>query len=454
MKFKRHPKSAEKLERWEFLERSYAGGSEYSEGNYLQQHERESKDSFSRRVKQAIFSNMCSPVIDLYNGYLYQPEHTRDYGNSLNGNKLFESFLKNVDFAGHSYDAFIEQLSKRASIFGFVGVIVDKPKNQGESTWQQQIDADNRGYCIYYEPEAIFDWDNEHINGRKVLTKLVLLEESSKPDVTRYKVWTRDAWAVFEQKKDEEAKPTGEDGINPLGEIPFVMFSNNSPLGESPASDIKDISDVNRGIYDIDSLAHEIMEGTAFPMLEEPFKTSPIDSDGQAVEVGVGSLVTRGMDDNVGHRWIEPPHSSLTQLLEWRREYVKQIKEMAKTDAAQSSTSQAQSGEALKMRLRSLTTVLTEKATAREQAEERILYFWARWENIAFDGAIDYSTDFDVYNLSSDIENAIQAKAAVPSPIFHNMLAMDIVSRMTKDIDPAVRKAIESELKPIDTGGL
>ena len=445
MKFKRHPESEKRLKRWRFFERSYQGGDEYRAGEYLIQHERESKEGFKRRVDQAMFVNLCSPVIDLYNGYLYQPEHKRDYG-SLENDPLFQQFLKDVDYDNHDYDSYIEQLSLRASIFGYVGVVVDKPADVQAATKLEQIEKDLRPYLIYYEPEAIFDWKHERKAGRKVLTKLVLLEESGKQGVIRYKIWYADKWEVWEQKGNAEAVLTNEVGDHSLGEIPFVIVPNNSPLGEAPSSDIKDISDVNREIYYIDSLGHEIMEGTAFPMLEEPADSSPLKREQGEKEVGVGSLLQRDPDDTVGHRWIEPPHSSLPHMKEWREMYVENIREIAKTDNPQAQSGGAQSGEALKIRLRSLTTVLTNKATAREQAECNILRLWAKWEDEKFECAISYERKFDVDGLQQAIDEAISAKAAVPSKTFANVLGMQVVERIVEDLDEETRKKIEGEL--------
>jgi len=443
--FERHPDAAGKVERWEFLERSYAGGAEYKEGAYLVQHERESNAGFKRRVEQAMFVNLCAPVVDLYNGYLYQPEHKRSF-NKLGKNKLFMNFLENVDFDNHDYDSYIEQLSLRASVFGFVGVVIDKPSEATAATLQQQIDQDLRPYLIYYEPEAIFDWTRTVIAGRRVLTRLVLLEESGKKGVTRYKVWTRTDWKVYEQKDREEAKATGEEGKNPLGEIPFVIMPNNSPLGEAPSSDLKDISDVNREIYYIDSLGHEIMEGTAFPMLEMYTSPNPLGKDQGDVETGVGSLLERDPNDTVGARWVEPPHTSLPHMLAWREKYIENIREIAKTNSQQ-STGQAQSGEALKVRLRALTTILTNKATAREQAEMNICRLWALWEGIKSDVEIRYERKFNVDDLAAEIDMAIAARSAVPSKTFANLQGMQIVEKVIEDLSEEDREKIKQELK-------
>jgi len=438
---KRNPKIEEKLKFWEFLEKSYDGGNSYLEGEYLVQHERESKQGFKRRKEQAMYVNLCAPIVDLYNGYLYQPEHTRDYG-SLGSNKLFESFKDNVDYLGHSYTAYIEQLSLRAGVLGFVGVIIDRPADISLNSLQDQIDKDNRAYCVYYEPSQIYDMEFESIDGRMVLIKIILEEESNKKDVERFKIWERDSWVIVEQKKNEEYEQV-DNGVNPLGEVPFVMFANNNPLGEAPSSDIKDISYINKRIFNIDSLSMEIIEGSGFPMLEEPYKDEPL--DGGDKEVGLGSLLQRGMDDSVGHRWIEPPHSSLGQLLSWRSEYIDNIKMTAKTDSTQ-STGQAQSGEALKIRLRALTTVLSNKATSREQAEHNILRLWAKWEDAVFDGTIEYSRKFDVYDMQSEIDTAITAKSVVPSKTYAKVVALNIVDRTTRDLPPETRDAIEKEL--------
>lgn len=431
----------EKLAYWEFLERSYDGGEDYNDGGYLIQHERESTEAFKRRKEQSMYVNLCAPIIDLYNGYLYQPEHKRDYG-SLDKNELFAKFLDNVDYLGHSYLSFIEQLSLRAGAIGHVGVIIDRPIAISGATKQDQIDSDNRAYCVYYEPSDIYNVEYQNINGRIVMTKLILEEESSDDDVERFKIWTRDKWVIVEQEEKKDYIVV-DGGINPLGEIPFVMFPNNNPLGEDPSSDIKDIAYINKRIFNIDSLSFEIINGAGFPMLEEPYRQDTFGDETK--EVGTGSLLQRGRDDTVGHKWLEPPHTSLQQLLAWRGEYIDNIKSSAKTDSTQ-STGQSQSGEALKMRLRALTTVLCNKATSREQAETNILRLWAKWENETFDGDIEYTRKFDVYSMQDDIDAAISARSLVPSKTFAKVIAMDIVDRTTRDLDSSVRDAIEQEL--------
>lgn len=432
--------------RLRFFRDSYQGGIAYMAGKYLKPHRREKGDAYKTRLEFASFRNYCAPIIDIYTAYLYREKITRELKNL---EAETEEFMLDADFEGHTFQKFIRETSKHNGKYGFFGVVVDKPQAEGGSTptKAQEEEQGIRPYVVPYSPLQFIQILFKRVNGRIKLVKAVLEEDTGVEKLRRFRVWTRDAWEVWE--KDERDSSNNkepartENGTHTLGEVPLVLIKNRDKFHKIIGiSDIEDIADINKKIYNYDSYADQIIGDTGFPFLEIPSDGS---SSGGETVIGTGNMLQKN-EEGHGSEWIEPAHTSLSNILSWRDTSVEDIREMAKTGKASTTDTQAESGVALEIRFDQLNAVLADKAENMEGAENNIFRLFGLWQGIEWDGKVEYPRKFGIRDLLHDIDMAIQASIAVPSKTFAAEAGRRLAARYLKDAEKETLDKIESEL--------
>lgn len=455
MRFTRHPESKEHLKTWNFLEDSYKGGDEYREGRYLFKRELEDSPVYDARIIEAAFDNMCSPVVDIYTSYLMTSKIGRNYG-KLSGT-MFDDFLRDTDFDGRSYEAYWRVNSRMASIQGVVGTLVDKPPSNAQSK-ADEIEGNIRPYYVTYKAPSIYDWKYERIGGKIMLTYLVLEEDSGEKDVEQFRVWTRTDWAVWHQKKDGKDAYIAKDdngeemkGTHDLKEIPFVVLRNRDALEKMHGlSDIGDIAELNKRIYNIDSDIDQIRGRAALPFLQIP--KSPGSEETVIISL---STVFEFDPDNPQSKasWLEPNLNSIDSSLKQREVVVDGIRMIAKLGGDSAQRTSVESGVSLEIRFQQLNAVLNEKAEMMRNAEAECLRLYAKWEG--GDGetqaVITYPESYGVRDMSADIDTAIKAKTLIPSKVFSVEKSMEIVARYLNDPTDEAIEAIKKELEGAQT---
>ena len=427
-----------------FLRDSFLGGDHYKRGKYLPQYPREDDSDYAIRLDMATFTNHCASIVEIYNSYLYKEGVARDFGN-LNGAE-FDAFLADADMMGRSYPKVIREVSKHAGAVGFWGVIVDKPQGEAASKGEE-LSKGIRPYISVYAPTSIVDYVYSYKDGALTLERLTLIEETGKTDVVTYKVWYRDKWELWELeegKKDDQAKKI-DDGANPLRVIPFVSVKNRDSfhpvIGKS---DIADIADLNRRVYILDSDALNIIQDCALPFLTAP---NSVLKELDKISTKTAVPVPDEEDGGGEVKWVEPVHTSLPQIMEWRREAIADIKELAKTGHGEAENASPESGVALEIRFQQLNALLSEKAENMELAEVKILELVALWMKVNNpDIKIVYPRKFGVRDLMQEIELTIAAKEAVHSRTFKAITEKYLAGRVLKDADEGVVETVNAEI--------
>lgn len=456
MRFTRHEESKEHLKTFNFLMDSYEGGDDYREGKYLFKRELEDDKTYADRLVQAAFDNMCAPVTDIYTSYLMNSKIGRDFGD-LSGT-VFEDFLRDADYDGRSYEAYWRANSRMASIQGLVGTLVDKPTSDA-LTKADEIAGNIRPYYVTYKAPSIYDWKYERRGGKMMLTYLVLEEDSDVKDIEQFRVWDLESWAVWHQKKDgsDAYIYTDEDGkensgVNPLGEIPFVPLKNLDTLERMEGrSDIGDIAELNRRIYNIDSDIDQIRGRAALPFLQIP----KMNGSEETVVISLSTVFEFDPEAANGKAsWLEPNLNSIDACLNQRTVSVDGIRMIAKLGGDSGQSARVESGISLEIRFQQLNALLNEKAEMMKNAEERCLRFYAMWEGNTegeTDAVITYPSSYGVRDLSADIDNAIKAKTLIQSKTFSVEKSMEIVTAYLNDPSQETIDKIMAELEGAKT---
>jgi hypothetical protein len=431
---------------WEFYINSYYGGSFYKDGDYLLQHPFESETNYTRRKSISYFYNYCSPVIDIYTSHLFRKEPQRDFG-SLTNDPLFENFLGDADLEGNTFNQFMRDAQRFASIYGRVSIIVDMPAVE-TVTQAENEEFDIRPYVRMVTPENVWDWEFVRLsNGRRVLDSVKIKEGNN------FRVWDRFGWELWTVVVEDDETSRAillDEGEHNLGVVPIVnLFNRRAAIPMIGLSDITDIADINKNIYYLCSDAKEIIENTAFPMLAMPYQRSG--DEGANISTGPKNILQFDPTEaNAKPYWLEAPHSSLSEIREWIKQDINEIFRIAKLGGVKGTEdfSQPRSGVALQLEQEQLMTTLSEKADNLEHAENLVLDLWALWLDKDFDGMVDYPDEFSIKDLDSELNRAIiSLSARVNSETFDKERQKLIASDVLTKADDETKKKINDEIE-------
>lgn len=446
-----HSQYTDRLTEWQFFNNSYEGGRRYYDGGYLYKHRNEDETDWKHRQEVACYYNFCQEIVDLYVSYLFQKEAEIDYG-ALAKDPLFENFQNDADLKGNNLKSIMRESQRKASVFGHVAIVVDKPKSLSEDeveTRQDEQDKNIRPYIYRINPTDITDWKYERIGTQGYMLTMLKIKEEDDPET--YRIWYRDRWELWTIKKDQASLE--EEGVNPLGEIPVVFLLN---LGTDEdligRSDLNDIAYVNRHIYNLCSWNDENVENTCFAMLAKAKKVAG--EGGGSDDDAVGPSIIVEYDPEAANDrpyWLEPPGVSQETFDARLDRDVSEIHRMAKMGgvaATPAETGQGvKSGIALELEFRQMNSTLAEKADNIEEAHERIVYLWAKWQGVTeAKASIDYPDDFNVEDLAQDIENAVEATALKISPKFNVEMKKRLVRVALPKLTAESAKEIEEEI--------
>ncbi len=114
---------------------------------------------------------------------------------------------------------------------------------------------------------------------------------------------------------------------------------------------------------------------------------------------------------------------------------------------------QVSSGIALQTEFELLNARLSEKAANLEIAEENLWRLYALFQNVKFDGEINYPDSFNIRDYATDLAFYQQAKAIqVPSPTLDKEINKEI-ARSVIDNDSEILDTIFDEIDSADSVG-
>jgi len=394
--------------RWKFLLHSYMGGNEYRKGEYLTKYQMETGGEYNERLMATPLDNHCKSVISIYNSFLFRNPIYREFG-SMQNDPVLESILYDADLEGRSLDAFMKDVSTYVSVFGHSWIIVTKAGTNAQTRAEELVNG-ARPYLSMITPMAVMDWKYERqANGYYKLIYLKYVEDYKK-DETVVKEWTIDA--IVTSVLDEERKEVKESFIedNQLGEIPAVcVYNQRSPHRGIGVSDIADISDLQRAIYNEYS---EIEQNVRLSNAPSLVKTA-----GTEAGAGPGSIIQmdEGLDPGLKPYLLQPSGASLDSLWGSIKNKVDAIDKIAHLGAIRQSTATTQSGISREIEFQNLNARLAEKGDQLELAEDNVWFYIAKYQGKEWDGKIDYPDNYNIQDKHSEMSMLVTATQTQPS---------------------------------------
>ena len=434
-------------DRWEFYLNSYTGGKAYQDAGYLTRYALETGAEYQARLKNTPLDNHCASVVLTYMSFLFRQTPQREFG-TWQGRTDLDSFLKDCDYEGRTLDNFMKQVSIWSSVFGATWVMMTKP-NIGASTMEQELAAGVRPYLNILSPLVVSDWRWERsANGSYSLGYIKYVEEVI-DQITVIKVWTRDeiqTWQLDDVNKEAQMI---EVVPNQLGMIPVVLVYNERSIERGlGVSDIADISDVQRQIYNLTSEQEQAIRLDGHPTLVVP-PTAQLGS-------GAGALIQLqdGSDPGLNPYYLESGGISIGNIHASIDKLIAAIDRMANTGGVRGVQTKTQSGVAMEVEFQLLNARLSSKASNLELAEEQLWKLFAMYQGIEWSGEIEYPSSFNIRDEQREFEQLAQAKSAATDPRVLAVIDHEIIELLGEDADiimPEMVTLMTGETVPYDS---
>ena len=422
-----HKDYKENINNYEYYIRSYNGGYDYTLGQYLNRYNLELDNEFNQRLANTPCDNHCRNIIQIYSSFLFRVKATRDFG-SMADEPSLESFLKDADLEGNSFNAVMKQAQNYASIYGHCFLVLDKPTVQLR-TRADELNQDVRPYVSVITPENVLDWNlKREVNGKYYLDYLKVREEVDKDGGIYYRMWYPDRIDTVYQEGNSEPSII-DTADNQIGRIPAVILYNaKSHKRLIGISDLTDIADLQKAIYNEYSEIEQLIRLTNHPSL---VKTPSVNAS-----AGAGAVIEmpEEIEPNLKPYLLQPSGQNLNAIMESIRHKVEAINRIAHTGAVRTTKQQVSSGIALQTEFELLNARLSEKADNLELAEEQLFRLYAMFQNTEFDGEINYPDSFNIRDYAVDLQFFSMAKAMnLQSPTFNKEVDKEIVRAVIDD---------------------
>jgi hypothetical protein len=402
----------ENKDNWKFLLDSFLGGVDYKQGNYLTRYQLETNSEYAERIRSTPLQNHCKSIISVYNSFMFQDEPDREFG-SLSDMPEVDAFIEDADLDGRSIDAFMKDVSTWASVFGHTWVLLSKP-NIGALTRADELNAGVRPYASVLSPLSVLDWQwKRNITGYYELTMFKYIEDVN-GTVQTLKEWTQDTITTWEVDFDEKKVHSEVVEVNGLGKIPAIIaYAGRSPVRGLGTSDITDIADLQKFIYNMVSEAEQTVRLDSHPSL---VKTP----DTQAGN-GAGSLINmpENLDPGLKPYLLEYSGGSIDSIYKSVEQSTDAIDMMSNTGSVRAKTAKTLSGIAMQTEFQLLNAKLAEKADNLQLAEEQMWKLFAMYQGYVWDGVIEYPDSFNITDEAQEYQNLKTAKdTATDSAVF------------------------------------
>lgn len=395
--------------RFQFLLDSFMGGDDFRRAGYLTKYQLESDADYQARLRNTPLDNHCNSIISTYLSFLFRNDIERDFG-TWEGQPDVEAFLKDADYEGRSFNAFMKEVATWASVFGHTWILLTKP-NIGAETLAQEQAADIRPYINVITPMVVNDWTwHRHLNGSYELVYIRYIEDVL-DKITVVKEWTPTeirTWLLDDQKKEAQIDKIEPNG---LGKVPAIcVYNRKSIVRGQGISDITDIADVQRMIYNLTSEVDSSIRMDGHPTLVVP-PTAQLGS-------GAGGMIILqdGSDPALNPYYLEHSSNNVTSIRDTMKDLIDKIDQMANTGGVRATTARVTSGLALNTEFELLNARLSEKADSLELAEEQIWKLFGLYQGREWTGFVKYPDSFNMRDVQREYNELNTAKTAASSP--------------------------------------
>lgn len=466
---RRHPQYVDYQAHWGFLEQTYDGGREWFKDNvfrYIKEGDRE----YAERVERCYRFNHTREVVDLLNKYLFKQNITR---NEADAPESVKRFWERSTKYGLGVRDFVRQVSKKASIFGRIGIVVDNTAPAGvaiSKADERQLGV--RTYAYVVGPKQLLDYSKDE-NGN--LNWILILEttrddgdpmESSGEVRPRYRLWTKTEWLLLEEQTRARKKivVVVDRGEHNLGEVPVILHDNIISDEEYVApSLVDDIAYLDRAVANYLSNLDAIIQDQTFSQLAMPAQNVLPGEDNYTKLVEMGTKRTFLYDGDGGGKpeYLSPDPKQAGVILTVINKIINEIYhtvglagERTKEDNATGIDNS--SGVAKAYDFERVNALLQAKADSLEVLENKLARLVALWNGeegrIDPKGLVSYPNNFDTRSLYDEFDIAGRLMLVQAPDAVRRQQMETLVDKLFPQLAKDLKQKMLAELKswPID----
>jgi len=459
-----HPKFKDKLPHWQFLQSTYDGGREWFKTN-IHRYLKEGDKEFSDRLDRAYRFNHTREVVDLLNKYLFKQEISR---NTVDAPESVTKFWKKATRSGLSIDEFMRHASKRSSIGGRIGIVIDNDAPADAAvTIADEKQSRIQTYAYTVGPEQLRDYSyDEHGELSWVLIQELKRDdsdplESSGEVVEQFRLWTRHIWMLIQEEKVKGKKIVRVLGAgrHGLGVVPVILMDNiitDEPY-DSPSL-IDDIAYLDRAVANYLSNLDAIVQDQTFSQLAMPAQSSIGEGSAkdELLELGTKRIFLYDGEGGGAPMYLSPDVKQANLILAVVNKIINEIYhsvglagERTKQDNAVGIDNS--SGVAKAYDFERVNALLVSKADSLEMVENRMARLVALWNGQRVDPNADdwvtYPDNFDTRSLYDEFDIAARLALISAPDLVRQEQMKGVIEKLFPQLSKDLRSKMESELK-------
>lgn len=465
---RRHPEYEENSEHWKFLEDTYEGGRDWFEDNVFR-YIKEGDQEFGDRVKRAYRFNHSREVVDLINKYLFKQAIMR---NEADAPSSVVAFWKKATKSGLTIKDQARQISKKTSMVGRVGVVVDNTAPDAPVVSKaDEKKAGVRTYSYIVGPDQLLDYSFDEGGA----LNWVLIRECARDDADpytssgeerdRYRLWTKTDWKLYEEQTQGRRKVVVlvDENVHNLGVVPVILADNiiGDENYEAQAL-IDDIAYLDRAVANYLSNLDAIIQDQTFSQLAMPAQNVLPGEDNytKLLEMGTKRIFLYDGEGGAQPFYLSPDVKQAELIVTVVNKIIGEIYhtvglagERTKQDNAVGIDNS--SGVAKAYDFERVNALLAAKADSLEVIENKVAYLVALWngeEAQIKEDLVTYPDNFDTRGLYDEFDIAARLMLIeAPDSIRREQMTM-VLDKLFPQLASDLRKKMEAELKdwPID----
>lgn len=471
---RRHPDYDDNVDHWDFLEDTYEGGREWFKDNIFR-YIKEGDTEFADRLARAYRFNHSREVVDLLNKYLFKQNIQR---NDEDAPESVKRFWKKSTRNGLGIKDFARQISKKSSIYGRIGIVIDNTGGKIGQPVVSKADEKNLGvrtYAYLVGPEQLLDYAFDDEGNLEWILIEECVRDASDPinstgeEEERYRLWTKDEWRLYQEVKEGRKKVVKEidRGTHGLGIVPVVLADNIISDEEYCAQSLIDeIAYLDRAVANYLSNLDAIIQDQTFSQLAMPAQNVLPGEDNytKLTEMGTKRIFLYDGESNTQPFYLSPDPKQAQMILAVINKIINEIYhtvglagERTKQDNAVGIDNS--SGVAKAYDFERVNALLAAKADSLEVVENKIAYIVARWsgeESKLETDLVSYPDDFDTRGLYDEFDIAARLMLIGAPDAVRQEQMKSVLDKLFPQLAKDLRAKMEAELKdwPVDPADL
>lgn len=420
---------------YELLHDAYYGTGMFAAGGALQKHPREDTKNYTFRQQLSYFLNHTAPIINACVDPIFKDTISRNY----NENKLFETFLNDVDRLGTTLQEFMRYNSTQAKIYGVMYVLVDNVSEIGE-TVADQVNNRQLPYLVAIEPKSVYKWLVNDIGELDLFTYTTTVFDDEGKAKTQYHEWTRTSWTV--RNEEQKVIATGEHN---LGKVPVVQWFGRSSrkIDILPPPEYLAIAKTNHQVYHLCSLLTQILNMQTFSTLTLPDNGQGADD----ITLGTNNVLLYPAESSHAPAFIAPDRGPAEIIMAVIKMLVDDMYRLSGINSV-IGVQEAKSGVAKQWDFERTNQRLADFSVQCESAEKDIIELFELWTKTNVDYKCDYPREFKINDITDSLA---QSQAVLDLGLGSNTLKVEtgkkVLDSYMPNIEPETFDEIVAEIE-------